>query len=83
MTLVVSALENDELLTVTPLETKFATGPCRFFMRVLNEIVRNSFHYKILYAMPGIIETEDIDDLRFNQCKPFIFIMKLKTNHKV
>jgi len=33
--------------------------------------------------MSWIIETEDIDDLRFKQCKRFIFIMKLKTNHKV
>jgi len=47
VTFVAKALENDELLTVKPLETKFAVsfGPMQtIFMRVLNEIVRNSFH---------------------------------------
>ena len=45
--LVANALENDKFLTVTPLETKFANsyGPMQtILLRVVNEIVRNSFH---------------------------------------
>ena len=45
--LVANALENDELLTVKTLETKFVVsyGPMQtVFMRVSNEIVRTSFH---------------------------------------